>query len=155
MDFSPADPTEPPASDLLAAMNAEITTLYGKALDAPDMPTASPAEITPPRGTTLVGRIDGAPVCVGAVKDLGDGTAEIKRMYVVPQARGRGAGRALLVALESAARDLGYTTVKLDTGPKQPGAEAMYRAAGYREIENFNGNPIATFFGVKELGQSP
>ena len=151
MEFRPADPAAPPAVDLMAAMNAEITALYGKALDAPDMPSASAAELSPPRGLCLVGWRDGAPACVGAVKDLGDGCAEIKRMYVVPEARGRGVGRALLVALEEAARDLGYVTAKLDTGPRQPGAEALYRAAGYREVENFNGNPIASFFGAKAL----
>ena len=57
---------------------------------------------------------------------------------------------ALLVALEDAARSLG-TRVRLDTGPKQPHAERMYRRAGYAEIANFNDNPFASFFGEKAL----
>jgi GNAT superfamily N-acetyltransferase len=72
-------------------------------------------------------------------------------MYVVPEARGRGVGRELLAALEEAARELGYTVARLDTGPRQPTAERMYRQAGYRPIGNFNDNPVASFFGEKPL----
>jgi GNAT superfamily N-acetyltransferase len=72
-------------------------------------------------------------------------------MYVVPDARRSGVGRELLQALEDAARELGYRVVRLDTGPRQPSAERMYREAGYRSIDNFNRNPIASFFGEKVL----
>jgi GNAT superfamily N-acetyltransferase len=72
-------------------------------------------------------------------------------MYVVPDARGRGLGRALLEALEDTARDLGYDRVRLDTGDKQPNAEALYRSAGYRPIGNYNANQYASFWGEKEL----
>jgi GNAT superfamily N-acetyltransferase len=141
----------PPASDLIAAMVAEMGALYGP-IDVPGMPSATPADFAPPHGTFLVGfDDDGAPVCAGGVKRLGDGAAEIKRMYVVPEARRRGLGRVLLGALEDAARDLGYTTVRLDTGPLQPHAQALYEAAGYRSIGNFNANPVASFWGEKRL----
>jgi GNAT superfamily N-acetyltransferase len=146
----PAD--RPPAGDLLAAMVAEMSTLYG-AIDGPDMPSAKPADFAPPHGAFLVGFDDGgAPVCAGGVKRLDDGAAEIKRMYVVPAARGRGHARALLRALEDAARRLGYSTVRLDTGPQQAHAQAMYESAGYRPIGNFNANPVASFWAEKELG---
>jgi GNAT superfamily N-acetyltransferase len=72
-------------------------------------------------------------------------------MYVLPEARSLGVGRKLLQALESAARELGYSVVRLDTGPLQPRAEQMYRTAGYRPTDNFNGNPMASFFGEKLL----
>jgi GNAT superfamily N-acetyltransferase len=85
------------------------------------------------------------------VKELSHGTCEIKRMYVVPAARGRGVARALLAALEDAARALGYSRARLDTGPRQPHAERMYRESGYRPIANFNANPVASFFGEKAL----
>jgi GNAT superfamily N-acetyltransferase len=55
-------------------------------------------------------------------------------MYVVPTARGRGVTRALLADLEEAARDRGWTTLRLETGPRQPEAVALYRRAGYRPI---------------------
>ncbi len=68
-----------------------------------------------------------------------------------PAARGRGHARELLRALEDAARDLGYGVVRLDTGPRQPHAQAMYESAGYRPIGNFNANPVASFWGEKRL----
>ena len=149
--FQPLPAAAPPASDLLAAMVAEMATLYG-AIDGPDMPSATAADFSPPRGTFLVGfDEDGTPVCGGGVKRLDDRAAEIKRMYVVPAARGRGHARALLRALEDAARGLGYATVRLDTGPRQAHAQAMYEAAGYRAIGNFNANPVASYWGEKEL----
>ena len=134
-------------------MREEIGQIYtGVDLDGPEMPRAGPRELGPPRGLFLVGFDDsGAAVCAGGVKDLGDGRCEIKRMYVVPEARGSGRGRELLRALEDAARKLGYGVARLDTGPSQPSAKRMYLEAGYQEIENFNGNPVATFFGEKAL----
>ena len=53
--------------------------------------------------------------------------------------------------LEDRARALGYTAARLDTGPKQAGAQALYESAGYAAIGNFNGNPVASFFGEKRL----
>ena len=151
MEFRVMDAGSPPASDLIEAMVEELVPLYGR-IDVSHAPSASAADFAPPRGTFLVGfDDDGEPVCGGGVKDLGDGACEIKRMYVVPAARGRGVARELLVALEDAARSLGYARVRLDTGPKQPQAERMYRQAGYREIGNFNANPFASFFGEKQL----
>ncbi len=67
-----------------------------------------------------------------------------------PRAEGS-AWTGLLGALEDAARDLGYSVARLDTGPRQPAAERMYRNAGYEPIGNFNGNPVASFFGEKPL----
>jgi GNAT superfamily N-acetyltransferase len=142
-----------PARSLVVAMRDEIATIYeGVVLDGPDMPKAGPRELGPPGGVFLVGfdELDAA-VCGGGVKDLGNGACEIKRMYVLPAARNHGRGRELLEALEDAARKLGFQRALLDTGPKQHRSERMYRAAGYNPIENFNQNPVATFFGEKVL----
>ena len=142
-----------PAATLLAAMRAEMATLYdGLDIDEAAMPKAGPAELGPPAGAFLVG-FDATerPVCCGGIKRLSDAACEIKRMYVVPDARGQGAGRALLEGLETEAKRLGYRIARLDTGPRQPGAERMYRLAGYQSIQNFNANPVASFFGEKPL----
>jgi GNAT superfamily N-acetyltransferase len=149
----PAD--EPPASELLEAMVAEISELYGGRIDGGGLPTATPAELAAPHGAFLVGFDEGEPVCAGGVKRLGDGLAEIKRMYVVRQARSRGLGRALLAALENEARALGYARVRLDTGAGQPGARSLYERSGYRSIPDYNANRFATFWGEKELGPPP
>jgi GNAT superfamily N-acetyltransferase len=147
----PAD--RPPASDLLEAMVVEVGELYGTGrIDNPEAPSASPAELTPPRGDfVVVFDEDSTPVAGGAVKALGDGVGEIKRMYVVPEARGRGIARVLLGALEDAARRLGFTVARLDTGNRQPHAQALYESAGYRSIPDYNDNPYASWWAEKEL----
>ena len=150
MEFRPADASVPPASDLIAAMVAEMEPLYGR-IDVPEAPTATAADFSPPSGLYVVGHDGDEVVCGGGLKRLGDDVVEIKRMFVVPSARGRGVAGLLLVALEDAARSLGYTTARLDTGAKQPWAERMYRDAGYRDIGNFNENPFASFWGEKAL----
>jgi GNAT superfamily N-acetyltransferase len=143
----------PPGAELAQAMRAEIAALYdGLELDGPQMPKAGPAELSPPAGAFIVGRLDGAAVCCGGVKRLDDRACEIKKMYVIPAARGRGVARALLHELEVVARRLGYAVARLDTGPRQPHARGLYISEGYVEIANFNGNPVATFFAEKRLG---
>jgi GNAT superfamily N-acetyltransferase len=77
--------------------------------------------------------------------------AEIKRMYVRPAARSRGVARELLRALEDEARAMGYSAVRLDTGPKQVHGLALYRSAGYLEVPPYNDNPFACFWGEKQL----
>ncbi len=144
----------PDAAAIVAAMTAEVAELYadiGLDLDAPDMPKAGPAELVPPGGTFLVGYRGAVAVCGGGVKRLPDGACEIKRMYVVPGARRQGVARVLLRALENAARALGYRVVRLDTGPRQSHAVGLYSSEGYAPIANFNGNPVATYFGEKTL----
>lgn len=150
MRFASASAAAPPASDLVAAMVAELLPHYGP-IDRPEMPSAEPADLAPPRGDFLIGFDGDMAVCCGGIKPLDDAACEIKRMYVAPGARGRGVAKLLLAALEDRARELGYAVARLDTGPAQPHAERMYRAAGYAEIHNFNDNPIASFWGEKRL----
>lgn len=140
-----------PARDLIDGMITDLEPLYGR-IDGADTPSASPEEMWAPSGTFLVGWDErGVPVCGGGVKRFGDGVAEIKRMYVVPDARSRGHARRLLTGLEDAARRLGYGTVRLDTGPRQPHAKVLYESAGYVEIPDYNGNPKATYWAEKTL----
>ncbi|MEA2240902.1 MAG: hypothetical protein QOD24_458 [Solirubrobacteraceae bacterium] len=146
----PAD--EEPAAALVRGMRDEIAAIYGGLdLDGPQMPKAGPHELSPPGGTFILGFEDDVAVCCGGVKRLPDGACEIKRMFVVDAARGRGVARALLAELERLARDLGYVVARLDTGPRQTRAQRMYERAGYVPIANFNGNPVASFFGEKRL----
>jgi GNAT superfamily N-acetyltransferase len=108
--------------------------------------------MSPPGGGFLVGWDDtGTPVCGGGVKRLDDETAEIKRMFVITAARSGGHARRLLVGLEDLARRRGYQRVRLDTGPKQPHARALYESAGYVEIAEYNDNPAASYWAEKQL----
>ncbi len=150
--FRPAAVDSGDGAVLAQAMRDEIAVMYdGLDLDGEQMPRAGAAELSPPGGAFLVGYDDGGPACCGGVKRLDDRRCEIKKMYVVPELRGRGVARALLRALEAAARELEYDVARLDTGPKQVGARGLYESEGYAEISDFNGNPVAVFWGEKPL----
>ena len=139
----------PAARTLLTAMEQEMFDLY----DMPTMPTPASAEdLEPPNGGAyVVGWEDGRAAAGGALKRIEPGVAEIKRMYVLPDARGRGLARRLLAAIEDTARELGYERVRLDTGASQPHARALYESAGFRDIPDYNGNPFAAYWGEKAL----
>jgi GNAT superfamily N-acetyltransferase len=152
LEFRPCPMDEEPAAALAQGMRDEIAAIYdGLVLDGPDMPKAGPEQLSPPGGTFIVGYDDDVPVCCGGLKRLPDGACEIKKMFVVEHARGRGVARALLAELERLAREMGYEIVRLDTGWRQPHAQGLYERSGYVPIENFNANPVATFFGEKRL----
>lgn len=141
----------PPAADLVQGMIDDLAPFYGS-IARPDAPTATPEEMWRPHGAYLVGWDEaGLVVCGGGIKRFDRDTAEIKRMFVVPDARGHGHGRRLLTGLEDAARRRGYHRTRLDTGPRQPHALALYQSAGYVEIPDYNGNPNASYWAEKEL----
>jgi GNAT superfamily N-acetyltransferase len=150
LDIRTVPSDQPPATDLVEAMVQDVSKLYGR-IDVPGAPEATPAHMAPPGGGFVVVFDDGVPVAGGGVKRLDDQACEIKRMYVVPEARGRGLAKVLLAALEEEARRLGYRIARLDTGPQQPAAQGKYERAGYAPIGNFNANPFASFWGEKVL----
>ena len=138
------------ARSFVAAMEAWVTENFGPT--TPDRTsTVAASEMAPPGGAFVVVYEDGEPVAGGGLRRLEDGVAEIKRMFVLPPARGRGHGRRLLSELEAAAVELGYRRVRLDTAQSMTTAMAMYRSAGYRDIPDYNGNSYASFWGEKEL----
>ena len=139
-----------PGRELLAELIAYFNDIYpGRAARPGSVTTAD--EMVAPHGVFLVGYEDGEAVAIGGLRPLEDGICEIKRMYVVPAARSRGAGRALLAALEDAARALGYDRVRLDAGPQPRHSRALFANAGYVEIERYNANHIAEYFAEKRL----
>jgi GNAT superfamily N-acetyltransferase len=114
-------------------------------------PTLTAEDVEPPWGRWLVAYRDGQPVGCAALKRLDAGAAELKRLFVVPEARGTGVARALIGRLEEIARVLGYAAIRLDTGARQPGAAALFRSSGYRETADYNGNPAAAFWFQKSV----
>jgi len=152
IEFRTASFSDGDGASLVQALRDEMAVVYeGLDMDSSKMPKAGAAELGPPHGAFLVGYERGEAICCGGVKRLDERHCELKRMYVVPRARGRGVARLLLRALEDAARQLGYTIARLDTGPRQPAAQHLYESAGYASIANFNANPVASFFGEKAL----
>ena len=92
------------------------------------------AEVAGARGAFLVAYLDGAPVGCGAVRLIDANVGELKRMYVSPEVRGKGAGRRLVAALEAEARALGARRLVLETGTRQTAALALYAATGFHPI---------------------
>ena len=96
-----------------------------------------PGEVAGGRGAFLVVYRGDVPVGCGALRLLDAVTAELKRMYVIPTARGTGLGRRLVAALEAEARELGARRLVLETGVRQEAALALYLATGFHSIPLF------------------
>lgn len=133
---------EPDGARLRANQRAELDARYGCDDHEPgDGPSAEDIAVF------LIARDSaGRAVGCGALRLLDAGSAEIKRMYVVPGARGTGVAVTVLRELETHARRHGVRTLKLETGPAQPDAIRFYEREGYRRIENFGayrGEPLS------------
>ena len=155
MDDFRIEPSDSPAAmELLSAFTAEIAGLYPGWTPASG-PSATPADFEPPGGAFVVAYLReggrGRAVACGGLKRLDGEAAEVKRVYVAPEARGQGLARRLLARLEAAAREAGYSVVRLDTGAAQPDALHLFRSAGYAEIGDYNGNPYARYWFEKRL----
>jgi GNAT superfamily N-acetyltransferase len=148
--IEPADAQSPEAVEMLAAYYAEVHAAFGfnPEHDSPSMAK----DFTPPAGRFLVVRDhDGVARGCGAVRLLDPDTAEVKRMWLHPSLRGRGAGWALLKALEAEAVALGAGRGVLDTHRTLGSALALYRAAGWVEVAQYNDNDVATHWFAKDL----
>lgn len=144
--------THPDAQRLVEEVQAEYVARYG----GPDQTPIDPTMFDPPAGAFYVGYLDGRPVATGAwrrsrVAALGTtATAEIKRMYVVPDARGAGHARRMLAHLEQGAASAGAAAMILETGTAQPEAIALYESSGYTRVPGFGhyrNSPLSRCFG--------
>ena len=132
--------SHPDALRLVEEVQAEYVARYG-GIDATPLDAAV---FDPPSGEFFVAYRDDVPVATGAWRRRDDveafgtrRTAEVKRMYVVPGARGTGLARRLLARLEESAAAAGAEAMVLETGTAQPEAMALYESSGYARIENF------------------
>ncbi len=130
----------PDALALIEAVQEEYVARYG----GPDDTPLDPVMFDPPRGSFFVGYVDDVPVASGAWRRRDDveafgttETAEIKRMFVVREARGAGHARAVLAHLERTAAAAGARAMVLETGDAQPEAIALYESSGYTRIASF------------------
>jgi GNAT superfamily N-acetyltransferase len=132
VSLSPAAWDDPVVRQLVTAQRAELVARYGGDQEPGIKPSAADVAVV------LVATDDeGTPLGCGALRALTPDSAEVKRMYVVPAARGRGVATAVLAGLEDLARAHGWTTLRLELGPAQPEAVALYTRAGYRRTGAF------------------
>lgn len=123
----------PDAQKLIAAVQQEYVNRYG----GEDATPVEAAEFVAPLGVFYLGYRDGEPVACGGWRLRDPATAEIKRMYVVPAARGRGHARALLTELERSAAAHCCRHIVLETGTAQPEAIGLYTSSGYSPVVPF------------------
>ncbi|MBL1090299.1 MULTISPECIES: GNAT family N-acetyltransferase [Streptomyces] len=140
VEIRPVRYDHPDVVTLDTLVQQEYVRRYGDG----DMTPLDPEMFVPPRGTFLVAYEGDRPLATGgwrvqedAAEGYAVGDAEIKRMFVLPEARGRGLARRILAALEADARAAGRARMVLETGIKQPEALALYASTGYLPVEKF------------------
>ena len=148
------DPAIPSARWCVQQYISELASRFEEGFDPARSIPADDAELRPPLGAMLVASVDGEPVACGAVKLIGPRVGSLKRMWVANSARGVGLGRRMLEALESEARALGVTTLRLETNRALTEAIALYRRSGYGEVAPFNADPYADYWFEKRLSST-
>jgi GNAT superfamily N-acetyltransferase len=136
--LSPAAWNDAVVQELTAAQQTELRARYDGKGEPGVPPSADDVAVV-----LVAWDDDGTPIGCGALRPLEPGAAELKRMYVVPAARGRAISRLLLTGLEAEAASRGWTTLRLETGPRQPEAVGLYTGAGYQPVGAF-GAYVAT-----------
>jgi DNA-binding MarR family transcriptional regulator/GNAT superfamily N-acetyltransferase len=129
----------------------ELAVRFENGFDPHAGKALSDAEMTPPNGFFLLARRDGQPIGCAALVRLDAETAEIKRMWTAPSARGQGVARRMLGELDKVARKAGYRKLRLDTNRALTEAHALYRRQGFVETARYNDNPYAHYWFEKDL----
>ena len=142
VEIRPSRYGAPVAQKMVAAAQDELTQRYGSGDDNP----IEAVQFDPPEGIFLIAWVGDEPVGCGGWRtishfrddaDLAEDVAEIKRMYVSPEARKNGVATAILQALEDSARDSGMRRMVLETGLAQPEAITFYVKMGYGRVPNY------------------
>jgi DNA-binding MarR family transcriptional regulator/ribosomal protein S18 acetylase RimI-like enzyme len=145
------DPTSAAATYCFESYLEELDRRFDNGLVGEVSVASIARELRSPKGLLLVVFLRGEAIGCGGLRFHGDRPAEIKRLWVAPDARGLGLGRRLLSELERRVRGHGVRTVRLDTNRNLTEAIAMYRSSGYQEIVAFNDEPNAHHWFEKHL----
>lgn len=144
------NPRAPAARCCIEQYFEELAARFDAGFDPARSISADAAELSPPRGYFVLATLNGDPVGCGALKCHPD-FGEIKRMWVAPSSRGMGLGQQILERLEGLARKRRIPLLRLETNRALTEAQALYRAAGYREVSPFNDEPYAHHWFEKQL----
>jgi ribosomal protein S18 acetylase RimI-like enzyme len=131
---------------------AELDARLAQGFDVAAALPLAMAELTPPHGLVLLARRAGQAVGCGALKLVDADLAEVKRLWVDAEIRGRGIGGRLLDELEARAAASGRLVVRLDSNRSLHEALELYRRHGYHEVAPFNAEPFADHWFEKTLG---
>jgi putative acetyltransferase len=154
--IQPADPGSPDGRRLITALDNHLLSLYPPESNH----LLSVEALRQPDVTFLIARINGQTAGCGAFLNHSKQYAEIKRMFVLPQFRGRGIGGRILQELETCANSLGITACRLETGIRQPEALRLYERSGYQRrgfFTPYTDDPLSVFMekklepGIKEV----
>lgn len=155
VNIAPCDPTHPHARHCLQEYFGELDHRFDSGFDPARSIPAETDDLRPPAGLLLVATLRTEPIACGALKFHGHEPAELKRMWVAQSARGIGLGRRLLYELETHAAQHGARAVRLETNRALTEAIALYRSAGYHEVEPFNDESYAHHWFEKSLRLQP
>ncbi|MCC3275486.1 MULTISPECIES: GNAT family N-acetyltransferase [unclassified Arthrobacter] len=125
--------TNPVGADLREAQQAELDARYGSTAHDPHPPGAADSAVF----LVAYERSTGQPLGCGGLRRVDSVTAEIKRVYVLPYARGSGVATAVLAALEARAKQMGYAVLTAEAGSAQPDGRRFYENGGYKVVPNF------------------
>jgi DNA-binding MarR family transcriptional regulator len=145
------DPEHPDAHHCLRKYFAELNRRFDAGFDPQRSISADAVELRPPAGVLLVAWLRSEPIGCGALKFHGKAPTEIKRMWVAESVRGLGIGRRLLAELEAVAARHASRVLRLETNRSLTEAIAMYRSAGYLEVDPFNDEPYAHHWFEKRI----
>ena len=151
VEIRPVDPEHRDARHCLAEYVAELNARSPRHFNPAVGATALPHEVRPPAGEFFVAYLHGEPIGCGAVKHHADAPAEIKRMWIAPQARGLGLGRRMLETLEACAAVGGARIAHIETSAVLTEALSLYRSSGWVEVPPFNDEPFADHWLEKQL----
>lgn len=153
LELRPASPVAPESHAILVDYFTLRAEEFPGGTYAPTYPVATAFE--PPAGVFLLAGPEGAPIGCGGIRRLADSPAgiryEIKHLFLRPETRGHGWGRAILEDLERRAHEWDAAELVLDTHHTLEAAGALYARSGYTQIERYNDNPNATRWYRKEL----
>ena len=141
------DPDDRQAHTCLAAYSRFLAeTIPAEGPDPIPLPLPDPEAYRPPHGAILVAGAQGGPLGCVCLRRLDATLGEVKRLYGLPQARGRGLARRLMRAVEDQARALGYRRLNLDTHAALQTALALYQAEGWTPIPPYSDFPATHWF---------